>query len=486
MTIVEAIQDPKLFRPLFKSLDTWKAWLTVLRAIFGLSIPEQDLPLFVELTGRQTPPATQAEEAFILAGRRSGKSRMAALIALYLAAFKDYDHCRAAGERISVVVLACDRRQSGVIFRYVQGIIGQVAMLQDLVERETADTISLSNGVDIEIATNNFRGGVRGRTIGACVLDELAFWRNELSTNPDYEVLNALRPAMATVSNPLLIGISSTYRRSGALFDVWKKHFGKDSPILVVKADSQTLNPTISKSVIDKAMANDPEAARSEWFSEFRSDLSAFLDADTVERAIEIGCTERPPRLTINGEPVRYTAFVDPSGGQHDAMTLAIGHRENERLVIDVVRGINAPFSPEQAVKEFVSILRMYRLTEVTGDRYSGLWCAESFQKNGVFYRYSDLTKTECYLESLAPFSTGCVDLVDHKVTKVELLGLERRTSRSGRDSVDHPVGGRDDHANAVCGCLAMLASKETQQGIEVSMEDFYGGNWTDRGQGFF
>jgi outer membrane protein assembly factor BamA len=31
-----------------------------------------------------------------------------------------------------------------------------------------------------------------------------------------------------------------------------------------------------------------------------------------------------------------YIAFVDPSGGSHDAMTLAIAHVENERVVLDV------------------------------------------------------------------------------------------------------------------------------------------------------
>ena len=29
MTIIEAIEDEQLFRPLFKSVDTWRAWLVV-------------------------------------------------------------------------------------------------------------------------------------------------------------------------------------------------------------------------------------------------------------------------------------------------------------------------------------------------------------------------------------------------------------------------------------------------------------------------
>lgn len=467
MTIIEAIEDPHLFKPLFKSLDSWRAWLVVLRAIFGLPMEEADLALFTQLTGRETPPTAQAEESYVLAGRRSGKSRMAATIAIFLACFRDYHPFLAAGERVSIVVLACDRQQARVIFKYCSGMLDAVPMLRAMVERETAETIQLNNGVDIEVATNSFRS-LRGRTVGAAILDEMAFWRSELSTNPDYEVMHAIRPSLASIPNSLIVGIGSTYRRAGVLFDMWKKHYGKDSSTLVVQAASTLLNPTINPNVIAKAMEADPEAARSEWYAEFRNDLSAFLDHDVVERCIEVGCVERPPRFTISGDYVQHLGFVDPSGGQHDAMTLAIGHREGERLVLDVLRGVAAPFSPEVVVKEFAAVLRQYRLYDVTGDRYSGAWCAEAFQKRGIHYRYSDLSKSELYLESLASFSTGCVDLLDHKILKAELLQLERRTSRSGRDSVDHGPGNHDDFANATAGCLALLASHVNEQAYEI------------------
>jgi hypothetical protein len=57
--------------------------------------------------------------------------------------------------------------------------------------------------------------------------------------------------------------------------------------------------------------------------------------------------------------------------------------------------------------------------------------------------------------------------LLDSQPLTVELMQLERRTARSGKDSVDHPPGGRDDHANAACGCLALLATK-TQGGVRM------------------
>jgi hypothetical protein len=89
VTIIQAIEDANLFRPLFKNLDTWRAWLCVLRAVFALPMEEADRELFTTLTGRETPPTQQVDEAWIIAGRRAGKSRMAALIAVYLSCFKE-------------------------------------------------------------------------------------------------------------------------------------------------------------------------------------------------------------------------------------------------------------------------------------------------------------------------------------------------------------------------------------------------------------
>ena len=84
MNYLEALDHPDLFGPWFAG-PSWKTWRTVERAIFGLPIPEEDLPLFKELTGRDEPPDGPVKEAWIIAGRRSAKSRKAATIGTYLA-----------------------------------------------------------------------------------------------------------------------------------------------------------------------------------------------------------------------------------------------------------------------------------------------------------------------------------------------------------------------------------------------------------------
>jgi hypothetical protein len=154
----------------------------------------------------------------------------------------------------------------------------------------------------------------------------------------------------------------------------------------------------------------------------------------------------------------RYTGFVDPSGGSSDSFTLGIAHKENGIAVLDLVREVKPPFSPETVVKEFADNLRRYRVTKVVGDRYAAEWPREQFRKHGVAYHPSERTKSEIYLELLAQINSRVVDLLDHPRLIAQLTGLERRTSRGGRDSIDHAPNAHDDVANAVGGSL-MLAS---------------------------
>jgi hypothetical protein len=227
-TILHAIDDPQLFAPWFKDCATWASWFTFLRALFALPLADHEMALFRECTGRSEPPTSPATEGWLICGRRSGKSFMLALVAVYLAAFHQYRQYLASGERGTVMVIACDRRQARTIFRYIGGLLTMVPMLARMVERSTADAFDLNNDVSIEVAVASFRS-VRGYTVVAALLDELAFWPTDESANPDSEIIAAIRPAMATIPNAMLLCASSPYAQRGALFTAFKAHYGKDS-----------------------------------------------------------------------------------------------------------------------------------------------------------------------------------------------------------------------------------------------------------------
>jgi hypothetical protein len=174
----------------------------------------------------------------------------------------------------------------------------------------------------------------------------------------------------------LLIGISSPYRRTGLLWRKYKAHWGKPGDVLVVKTPTAVLNPTISRQIIDEALQDDPEAARAEWMSEFRADLSDFVRREVVEGLVSPGVHERPPMRAA-----KYQAFADPSGGSNDAFTLGITHNEQGVAVLDVLRERRPPFSPEAVVEEFSQVVQSYGLRQVVGDKYAGRVAGRTIQE---------------------------------------------------------------------------------------------------------
>jgi hypothetical protein len=298
---------------------------------------------------------------------------------------------------------------------------------------------------------------VRGRTIAVVIFDECAFWKDESSASPDFETYNAVLPGLVTLPGAMLVGISSPYRRSGLLFQKWRAAYGKpDDDVLVVRGPSTAFNPLLPQSIIDQAIERDPEAAGAEWLAEWRSDLADFVDRAVVEGAIAPGRHELAPHSGI-----AYMGFVDPSGGSSDSMTLAIAHRNRVgHAILDAVRERRPPFSPEAVVREFAALLKSYSIRRVTGDHWGGEFVREPFRTNGVEYSLAEKPKSDLYRDALPLLNSGKVELLDHPRLTAQLCGLERRTARSGKDSIDHAPGGHDDIANAVAGALVLAAGK--------------------------
>lgn len=470
----EALADPAYFGALLGG-DTWANWRVLLLAIVGEELTESEREAFRALTGRDNEPREPVSEFWAVIGRRGGKSRASGVLAAFLAGCCDWRGILAPGERGILPVLAINQMQAGQAFRFVKGVFEESPNLAALVENVTADTLSLVNGIDVRVQSASFRS-IRGVTAISAICDEIAFWLNEgdASRNADKEIVAALRPALATTGGPL-IAISSPYAKRGELYSAFRKSYGLDVDALVAHADSRTMNPSLPQRIVDRAYKDDPESASAEYGAQFRSDLEQFISRETVEGCVARGVAVRPP---LTG--VRYFAFVDPSGGSNDSMTLAIAHREEGRVLLDCMLEKRSPFHPDQTVGEFVGTLKQYRCLAVTGDRYAGEWPRERFQAYGIRYETAEKNRSELYLDMLPLLNSGKADLLDSQRLVSQLCGLERRTARSGKDSVDHAPGQHDDLANAVAGALTLCGSRltsinisrETAQKIGASMDD--------------
>jgi hypothetical protein len=453
--IEAAINDERLLGAALGNLSSWRVWLAVLCAAFALPLDAEQQRLFTSIAGSRKPPSQRVRELWAVVGRRGGKSRIAALIACYLALF--VRHRLSPGEKGMVLCLAATQEQANVVFGYIKGILqASPALAREIVSIKSGE-IELRNGIVIAVHSNSFRT-VRGRTLVAAVLDEVSFWRDDTTANPDVETYRAVMPSLAT-TNGMCVAISTPYRRIGLLHQKHRDHFGQDGDdVLVVRGSSQTFNSTLSDETIATQRAADPLAASSEWDAEFRSDISSFLDDRLIEAAVEVGRPQELPPMLHFGGPT-YAAFVDPSGGVgSDSYTLAIGHKEDDAHVIDLVRGTEGIFNPQEVTKQYAEVCKQYHLTTVTGDFYAAQWVSSAWLENGLSYVRSELNKSQVYLETLPLFTRGLVRLPDHPKLLRELRLLERRVHRSGKDVVDHGRNGRDDHSNSVCGVLRQLS----------------------------
>jgi hypothetical protein len=155
-------------------------------------------------------------------------------------------------------------------------------------------------------------------------------------------------------------------------------------------------------------------------------------------------------------------------------MTLSISHRAKDGCcILDAVRECRPPFSPESVVAEFAKLLKTYGIRKINGDRYAGEWPRERFQVHGIAYQVAEKPKSDIYRDLLPLLNSGRVELLDHSRLTAQLCGLERRTSRGGKDSIDHAPGSHDDVANSVAGSLLLaLASAPTMWRQEALLID--------------
>jgi len=378
---------------------------------------------------------------------------VASILAVYMAAYGKWPH--APGETLRVLVMAVNKEQAKIIRTYCEAILNSHEGLASLITRLTDDAITLSNGIMIQCVPNSFRS-VRGPTVVCAIFEEIAFWYDDRSSNPDTEVYRAVRPAMATVPGALLLGISSPYARRGLLWQKYQRNWARDEArVLIWQASTEAMNPQVDAEVIAEAYDTDPIAAAAEFGAAFRTDIENYVAREVVDALIEHGIYERPPTGGF-----RYRAFCDPSGGASDSFTLAIAHMDRNVATLDLIREVRPPFSPEEAVMEFCAIMKAYRISKVSGDKYAGEWPRERFKVHGVQYEVAEKAKSDIYRDLLPMLMSKKAALLDHERLINQLTGLERRTARGGRDSVDHTPGGHDDVANAVAGALTRLTAQ--------------------------
>lgn len=470
MNIIEFIESPQMLNDQTLSL----AQRTALKAIYGLPLTGDEFKMFVKITDlRDYPLGQEWEEASFILGRRSGKSdQIASSIALYEGCCRR--HKLSVGQTGVVMVVASEKkRQAKIVFKYIEGKLRRSPVLRKMIVNITQEVITLRNNVEIQVYPCSI-GKVRGMSLICFIADEVAHWKVE-GRDVDVDVLDSVRPGL-DFDYSKLVKISTPYMMRGEIFQDYKDFYGKkNDDVIVFQGDTHLFNPAYSEKKLKRLKKRKPLTYRTEHEAFFRTDLSAMYDPAMIDKAIN---NDRPLEIPYK-DGIEYRSFVDVAGGGgKDSYSLAIGHLENKKVIIDVSRSRTPKFNPDEVTSQYCELVKKYKINQVYGDKFSGDWASNSWAKHDVSYERSERTKSELYLEAESPFNTEAVDLPDKELLINQLKNLIRKTRSGGKDSVDTDGGQPEDEANSIAGVIWILIQGKDSGGAfgipDVGLSEIY------------
>ena len=463
-TIVECISPGGCFSEYFgDDLTSWAGWIAVLKSIYGLPMTPEELTFWQAYTNRLTPDPSGYEDTVVVAGRRSGKTVMSSLLCCYEALFGGFDEQLKPGERAHCFLLASVKKQAGEAFHYCKALLRSFERMvgAEVIINERSDELELFNGINLVIMPV-VNASIRGRQVAFAAADEVAFWKDENSSNPAADVMLALYPSK--MPGARLVQISSAWARWGWLWDLYQEHYGVEGDeVLFVKAPTRVLNPAHKIGIVKK-MGNlfkgRNEDTNLEFEGEFRDVTEGFLTYDLICEHMK-----RPQASGPDGRS-KYVAYIDSAGGARstgDSYAMAIGHRDlTGRVIIDRIEETRPPFDVVEVTKRYAEIARRFGCWFVTSDNYASEFLTTCWREHGrMKVEKSALSASELYMDFQPRLQSGLVELPVDETLKLQLQTLRVYREQGGRTRVDHAAygGAHDDVSNAVVGCVFVVAS---------------------------
>ena len=457
------------------------------------------------------------QELILVLGRRSGKSFMVSVIALYeVYRFLKMDHPQARYpltefDTISIVNIANSQRQAkGAIFDKMRSycfkspffsnhvgkeIQGEIHFLTPHDKKENERRIaqgnsSLLTGTIQAISGHSNSSTLVGLTVAVVIIDEMAEMAgNNPEGNADEILYDKLKPALATFgSDGKMICISNPLAPQGKFFNLYESAFD-DQFTLMFQLPTWLSNPTISKSWLESEKTKSRKTFNIFYGAQFSSGAGdTFLSEEDVQEAYRRKFNDR--RLEY-GEPLqRYFMHLDPAHNS-DYYSLAIVHteptgdfgsdnREIQRVVVDHIHywepiAPKRPYNQDEIDEYIIRLAQRFHIVLCTYDQH---WSSQSsitkMRQHGLSCQLTAFTGNygrEIYQNLYELFvnnridiyginTISCelpngkyIDLKDSSFSKEQFLDLQRKYKGTGW-KVEAPRGQKDDIAD----CIAAAA----------------------------
>lgn len=407
-------------------------------------------------------------------GRRSGKTLLAAIAAVYMCFMQsDYFQKRVRkGEKYYIVTVANDQSQSKIALDTIRQLIVNSPLEQEIV-RETAFEIEVSNRCIFQAIPASARAS-RGKAVIACLLDELAFQIEGDANRGAKAIYDALSPSIAQFGkHGKILELSSPWLAQGLFHDHFVQAKSGEFPGMRAYQRptwAMNINLPYGCDFLERARLKDEEAFLIEFGAQFRRNNSALIASEIVDIAVNRHRNDLPPQRDLKGT---YVLALDPArgGDGRDSYVASIVHYEAERLVVDKFYKFEADF--EIAGKKEVNIAkveewikdqhRIYDFESIVMDQYNSAGTIQSLSKDVPIREltWSTSTKMRAFSKMKELFNSGLIELPNHKEAVEQIKNLSVIYRQSGQWTV---TGGKESSVDDFAFALAAAILEATKE----------------------
>ncbi len=412
-------------------------------------------------------------------GRRSGKTTLAALVALWDCLLRpELDAKMRAGERRHAVAVATNLRQARLFVRAALSIVERSPLLAEMIDSVSEDEITFANRTAISAFPCSSRGA-RGWPVSTLLMDEAAHFLTE-TEGPQVadRVFNALVPATAQFGDAARIIASSTpWGQDGLFASLYQQAAsGELSDAAAHHATTAEVNRGIDAAFLEREQSRDPDNFKSEYEAEFVGSGAAYLDPDRIDAAVAGGRGELQPE-----DAVSWIAGIDPAFSS-DPFGLAIVGRhpaDRGRLLLGCARSWmptrRKPVSFEESrhvedslLAEVAAVCQRFGARVVT-DQYKSAGVADRLSRFGLYVRTEPMTapsKDAAFGFLKGRLNDGTLEIYEQPDLLAELRRLRTKYT-AGRSSVVNPRVGRS-HGD-IAQALALAVFEHDRHGLARS-----------------
>jgi hypothetical protein len=420
----------------------------------------------------------------LICGRRSGKTLLSAIIAIYCAISTNWKPFLKKTPFATVLIMSHSREFSDEVLEVIRTLIESSDILNRLVntdKRNTASTMNLkvpfiikgnsieSSRVQIKVAAASSKT-TRGVAACAILCDEIAFWNlDENMKETDAKIMKAVRPAMKQFGqHAMLIKLSSPGIKQGVLHQEYKK--GKEGTLpdtyVNFKAPTWVMNFIIPDEELIEEFNLDQDSFDQEYRSNFADSLSNFITPEYIDMSVLKNVSFLPPEA----EPTKYKAAID-AAYKGDHFTFSISAYVKGRLRQYVSKGWAGtkakPVSAFEVAEYVKTVCKQFGIDEVGADQYSFQPLREIFDTYNVTlveYTFTPAFKKKIYFNLKKLVHSQQADLLDNEIQTRELKELIVEQGQSGTIKIGHPNGGSDDYSDSLA-ISAYLATEDKSTG---------------------